>query len=264
MRKFFLALSIGGVFFVACSKEPTQSESGVSGGTVRFRTHILQTKATEMSFEEGDAVSIFASDEYGGVLESLNYADNSEYVYKSGEFCPDSSEDGISYPDEYTSLHFYAVWPYSSSYSGNELNFSVSQDQTSQDEYAASNLMLARTDAIHSETVDLNFDHLMCKVVINIHSDNFPTGDRICAFNNVYTDVIVNMNDASVTTTGSQGFVYGSLNGTNSFKAILPPQTIPAGTQFFLFQIGENSWQWKPTKAIILTSGVEYVYDLSI
>ena len=72
MRKFFLALSIGGVFFVACSKEPTQSESGVSGGTVRFRTHILQTKATEMSFEEGDAVSIFASDEYGGVLESLN------------------------------------------------------------------------------------------------------------------------------------------------------------------------------------------------
>lgn len=250
---------------MSCTKEPLQSETGVSDDSaVRFRAQLSQTRATESSFESGDAISIFASNDYSGTLYSYNYADNSEYHYYSGEFSPATSEDVISYPDSYTSLYFYAVWPYSSSYSGSTLNFSVKQDQTTASDYASSNLMIAKTDATREETVDLNFDHLMCKVIINIKSDNFPAGEWLSMFNNVYTDVTLNLNDGTVSTTGSQTFVIGSKNGTNSFKVLLPPQTIPSGTQFLVFSIGEDTWQWKPSRALVLASGVEYEYTLTI
>lgn len=264
MRKILLSLLIGGGVCLSCVKENVLSDCVTGDNSVTFRTHLSDTRATESSFENGDAVSIFATDDYYGELGYDNYSDNSQYVYSSGEFRPAGSDDSIAYPDEYTSLHFYAVWPYSASYTGYELDFSVSQDQSTSESYAYSNLMLARTDETRAETVDLYFEHLMCKVVINIHSDNFPAGERICFFNNVYKDATINLNDGGVSTTGDQTYVYGSLNGTNSFKVLLPPQSIPAGTQFFIFQIGEKSWQWKPSKTLILASGVEYEYDLSI
>lgn len=264
MRKVLLTLLIGGVGFLACTKEPVQSETVVNDEAVTFRAHLSQTRATESSFESGDAISIFASNDYDGTLDYTNYADNSKYVYKSGEFLPASSEDAISYPDEYTSLYFYAVWPYSASYSGSQLSFSVNLDQRTNSSYAKSNLMLARTAASRSQTVDLKFDHLMAKVIINVESNDYPAGEWTSFFNNVYTDVTVNLNDGSVSTTGSQYYVIGSKNSSTSFKVLLPPQTIPSGTEFLYLQIGEEVWQWTPTKALILASGVEYEYNLTI
>lgn len=264
MKKVLLALLIGGVGFSSCMKESMRTEMGMADGFVTFRSDLSQTKATESSFESGDAVSIFASDEYSGALYSNNYANNSEYVYNSGEFRPAEAEDAVSYPDEYSSLYFYAVWPYSSSYSGSSLNFSVQIDQSTSSGYAASNLMLARTDATKAGTVDLNFDHMMSKVIINIKADSYPPGEWVSLFNNVYTDVALNLNEGSLDTKGSLGYVYGAKNGNNSFKVLLPPQTIQAGTQFFIFEIGEKGWQWKPSQTIILSPGVEYEYTLSI
>lgn len=261
MRKLLPAIMLM-AFLFSCSKTPTPEP--VQESVVTFRAASLQTRATESSFEKGDSISVFASDDYYGELSENNYSDNSVYVYSSEGFAPASLKHGISYPDEYTSLSFYAVWPYSSSYGGDGFSFEVQSDQSEPDDYAASNLMIARTDATHSDVVDLHFDHLMCKVVININSDNFPTGERLCLFNNVYTESYVDLDDATVETVGEQTMIWGSLNGTNSFKALLPPQTIVSGTQFFVFQIGEKAWQWKPSENLILASGVEYEYDLYI
>lgn len=264
MRKVLMTLPLAGVMLLSCSKQPIESLIEDREDIVTFRHVSQMTKATESSFEEGDAVSVFASDDYYGELGSYNYSDNSEYIYSSGQFRPASSEDGITYPDEYTSLCFYAVWPYSSSYHGDEIDFEVHVDQSYPEDYAASDLMLAVTDATHSETVDLYFDHLMCKIVINIHGNEFPTGEWICMFDNVYTEAVVNLNDRSASAVGELGYVLGSLNGNNSFKVLLPPQTIKNGTEFFYFAIGEDTWLWTPEQSIILTSGVEYVYDLYI
>lgn len=259
---FSLFVGAGVLLTLSCS-EMTSLPSG--GDSVSFRVSgLTDTKATETTFEESDAVGIFASDEYGGLLSSYNYADNKLHKYSSGEFIPVASTEGITYPDEYTSLAFYAVYPYSNLYSGSKIDFSVETDQTSPDAYTISNLMVARTAATREEVVDLTFDHKLCKIIVNLQSENFPVGDRKCLFTDVYTDVEVDLNDGSVETVGRTTNVYGSSNGTNSFKVILPPQVIEANTRLILLQIGNEKFKWAPSKDLILLSGTEYEIDLTI
>lgn len=252
-------LSVATLF--SCSKYQMPIDGTCDSVTFR---NVTQTKATESSFEDGDAISVFASDAYSGELEADNYSDNCEFVYSSGRFKPASDNDAIKYPDAYTSLSYYAVWPYSLSYSGDGFVFSVQPDQSYPAEYALSNLMIARTEATQNKTVDLIFDHMLCKIVINIHADSYPTGLWSCEFNNVYTDAAISLNDAGVETTGSRSAVVGAMNGTNSFKVILPPQKISARSRFLIFEIGDEVYQWRPEEDLEFIAGTEYVFDLSI
>ena len=258
-----LLLGAGVLLSFSCSKMTVSLPS--DGSPVSFRvTSTDETKATESAFEESDAVGIFASKSPDGKLDSKNYADNKLHKYSSGEFIPVASTEGITYPDEYTSLTYYAVYPYSNTYSGTQIEFSVETDQTYPDSYAISNLMTARTSATHEEVVDLTFDHKLCKIIVNLQSENFPTGERKCLFTDVYTDIVLNLNEGEVETVGKKTNVYGCSNGTNSFKVILPPQVIKAETRLILLQIGSEKLKWAPSKDLILLSGTEYEIDLTI
>ncbi len=261
MKKAFLSFC-GIVCALSCSEiSPTLSDVDQ---VVTFNDVSFLTKATESSFENGDPISVFATDDRYGDFGYDNYADNVKYVYSAGKFTPATYNDGITYPDDYTDLSFCAIYPYSTDYSESEIDFSVKLDQRASADYHDSNLMVAVTSATDSKSVDLAFDHMMCKVIVNYSGSNIPAGDTYMMLNDVYYTASIDLNEMKVETGTKVSPIIGCPNGTNSFKVLIPPQVIVSGTEFMYIVIGDKSWVWRPSKNLHLSSGTEYEYSLTL
>lgn len=259
MKKIILSLSAIAMLFVSCEQHETQPSYLPNPDAVAFSASIMpSTRATDISFESGDQISLYATDK--GSLYSSNYAHNVKYTYSDGVF---TTQEELSYPDRNTTLAFYAVYPYGS-YTTPDFTFSVNKDQTSHSAYTKSDLMTASNSARDQEVVDLVFNHNLTKVVINLNSTNLPAGTQSITFKNVYHKVSANLSSNTFKSTGSRTDVKASSNGTNSFKVILPPQTITKGDLFAEINIGGSKYIWEVERDLILSSGVEYVYNLSI
>lgn len=224
---------------------------------VSFRPRINpSTRATDLEFEQGDKISVFASE--GTVIQDSNYAENVEYVYDNGLF---TTQGTLIYPDEQR-LAFYAVYPYDV-YTAPSFNFYVNTDQSTHEKYTESDLMTASNVGYDNEVVDLDFYHRLSKVVINLNSENMPAGQQSVTFKNVYYGAQANLSSNSYNTISTErADIVASPNGTNSFKAILPPQTIVTGDVFVEITIGDRVFQWEIDRNLIFNSGVEYTYTL--
>lgn len=246
----------------ACTEvpvEPIIEQLPVNPDAVVFSANIQPaTRATDIAFEEGDEISVFATERNN--LQSSNYAQNIKYTYTDALF---TTSDELSYPDEYTYLSFYAVYPYDT-YSTPGFTFSVKKDQSSNEAYTKSDLMTASEVAKNQEVVDLTFNHRMTKVIIKLNSANLPAGEQKVVFENVLSKANVDLADNSYKGTGSTSEIVACPNGTNSFKVILPPQTIRKGTQFVDVTIGDKTYMWTVESDLILSSGVEYTYTLTL
>ena len=249
----------------SCSRVEVNEESFdllSSNEFVTFNTRIAQTRATEVEFENSDLISVFASENKDGSLQQSNFADNRKYVFQSSIFKPASTADGILYNKSSAPLTYYAVYPYSSNYKTPNISFTVKTNQSNVSDYYSSNLMAAHSEASEDGNVELEFNHMMSKVVITLQSNELPVGTQTALFNNVYKACDLNLNTKEVTFTGSTTSITPCSNGANSFKVLLPPQVIVSGTSFFQFSIGGYSWVWKPVATIILNPGVEYKYTM--
>lgn len=260
MKKIFIILAVAAL--AACTEmqtEPTVVKKPINPDAVAFNADVQgATRATDTSFDEGDEISVFATTKNN--LESSNYAQNVRYTYTDGMFT--TSED-LTYPDEDTYLSFYAVYPYSS-YSTPDFTFTVNKDQSDEKDYTASDLMTASQVAKNQEVVDLTFSHRMVKFVVKLNSDNLPAGNQKVTFKNVQRTVEADISDNRFKGTGALSEVTACPNGTNCFKVLLPPQTIRKGTEFARIQIGTDSYTWEVENDLILSSGVEYTYTLTL
>ena len=245
----------------SCVDNP--DDTNVSNGGFRkisFSANIKgATRATELQFENGDAISIFGSTTNS--IEEYNYAQNIRYEYADTKF---DSNYNLWYPNPMEDLTFYAVYPYGE-YTTPGFTFAVNTDQREHSNYTKSDLMTASAPGNNSKVVDLTFTHRLSKVVINISSSNMPAGEQSIIFKNVksYASVDLKSNTFS-SIEGSRADIIGSSNGTNSFKVILPPQTITAGSEFVEIVIGNRVFSWVVDRDLIFNSGVEYSYDLEI
>ena len=261
MKKTFFACLLMAVA-ISCSEipeEPGIEQIPVNPDAVAFYANIQNTtRATDLSFEEGDEISVFATEK--NVLQTTNYAQNIRYTYNNSLFV---TSDDLSYPDEYTTLSFFAIYPYDS-YTTPEFTFEVNTDQSNNGAYTESDLMTASQIAKNQDLGDLTFSHRMAKVVINLSAANLPAGDQSVTFNDVLTQAKADLTVNSFKGTGSRTSVQACPNGTNSFKVLLPPQTITRGTEFVDILIGNKAYVWEVEADLILASGVEYNYTLTL
>ena len=257
MKRITLYMMAAMLLSISCNQESDTPVSDANPDAVAFSANIREiTRATDIAFEDGDQISLFASDK--GSIYSDNYAQNIKYTYSEGLF---TTQDELVYPDRNTTLSFYAVYPFGS-YTTPEFTFSVNKDQSSHTSYTESDLMTASAAAMDQDVVDLTFNHNLTKIVINFASDNLPAGKQSITFNDVYYKAEANLASNTFKATGSRADVVSSPNGTNSFKVILPPQTITAGTELLDITIGSENYVWTVERDLILASGVEYVYTL--
>lgn len=205
----------------ACSmKEDPAAENKA----LRFTTNLTYfgTKATETSFETGDAVSLFV----GEPLDELNV----KMTFSGDELVPEHS---IVWPediDKTVPVNFFAVYPYKEDWEDLvDLNvFSVAPDQSTHEAYTASDLMganfMAYSDAT---TIPLNFTHRLSRVVIENYSD---VEIKDIYLKGVYGKARVGVwHGTPVETVGEKGMVRaGKLSSqyynSRRWAAIVPPQ----------------------------------------
>lgn len=259
-RYFYICAMLAA--FAACTElqDVTEVEkTPVNADAIAFTADIQAvTKATDLAFEEGDAISVFAT--LKNAPQESNYAQNVKYTYRDALF---TTSADLSYPDEYTTLSFFAVYPYGD-YTTPEFTFSVNKDQSSHKAYTSSDLMTASKYAKNQEVVDMTFSHRMAKVIIKLNAANLPAGDQSVTFNDVLYTAEADLAYNIFSGKGKKADVVACPNGTNSFKVVLPPQNIDKGTEFVNVKIGDKTYVWTVEADLILSSGVEYTYTLTL
>lgn len=235
-------------------QEPQETES------IAFTAKIKGgTRATDLQFEEGDEISVFATE--GESLSESNYAQNVCYNYEDNMF----STDGVlSYPSASQDLTFYAVYPYAKYDTPNFL-FEIQTDQREHENYTLSDLMTASAVGNNNKVVDLVFNHRLSKLIINITSENMPIGEPVVTLKNVKYIASASLNSNEFTSVeGAYTDVIAAPNGTNSFKVLLPPQAFTKDSALAEIVIGNKTFTWILDRDMVLNSGVEYSYTIEL
>lgn len=271
MNKRLILMLLCPLMIVACNKQvpekkpvPEQPEPQKEG--ISFKGTIKpMSRATDNGFEAGDAIGVFAVEKttgnVSGRLMSSNYADNVKYVYSNGLFSGATSV--IEQPTDKPLMFYKAVYPYSSDLR-NEFSFAVGSDQSNSSSYTMSDLMTADTEATTEVTPHLVFSHKLSNIIINLKYEEKPGGSEQMFFNNVLVEAKANINENTFTAFGTTKTVIASGNGNNSFKVILPPQTIAEKVTLITLKVGSKTFTFFPESDFIWKSGMQYTYDVTV
>ena len=242
IAKFFAAAA--SICLVAVGCTAIQEENVTVGNReIKFKASVgsFQVKATDTSFESGDAIGLFAGDP----VDQYNV----RLVWQNGTLTP---ETPIYWGEEQLvdqSTLFCAYYPYNEELEDNWMIFSVKEDQTTHEAYTASDLMFASTYSTPAEgEVNLTFVHKLAKIVFNIENKLESDAVAEVILGNVYGSFGGYVDSPDEFHYGGEQINIKAAKGYNAagevvWSAILPPQAV------------------KPTVMLITESGKEYVYN---
>lgn len=261
-KKLMLALA-SFILVTSCSNKDSEIMPQV-GETVDFTASMKTvSRATETTFEEGDKIGVYAVNAQANTASILqpsgNYADNVRYTYNNGKFI---NAQGIVRPTD-SGLRYYAIYPYTTP-CGPTFKFNVKTNQNASGQYTLSDLCTAVSDITSNKEVDLVFSHRLSHVVVNLQGELLGTGTATVRLNNVNTGCDADLNANTFTAYESRNTVYCADNGTNSYKAIIAPQTIEDGSAFLTVSLNGKEHTLKASSDIRLTSGKQQVFNLTI
>lgn len=172
--------------FTACSSDDAESQSVQQDRTIRLTSSVERgsTRATtdpqsSKSLSTNSKLAIWAINQTGPA--ALTNGNNEQYTVDNlGNLAPSTSGHTMNWPNDAT-LDFYAYAPYNSGYSYNAANtFSVQTDQSTEANYLASDLVLAKATGktyAANTPVALQFNHLLSKINITINKAENATVD---------------------------------------------------------------------------------------
>lgn len=263
LKPKYFPLAVIAALLTACS----QNEENIltSSNGVCFTASIGQnhTRATEESFEANDAISVFAfKNEIG--FSGEEYAHNRKYSFQNQQFTADE-QNIIKQPTDGSQLSYVAVYPYSEAADA-IFTFQVKEDQATGSNYTQSDLMMASTYLTDNQSPTLMFSHCLSSIVVNLSFAKAPAGNVSVKITNVLTTAAVNLATATFAGNGETSkSVIAAYNGTNSYKAILPPQTTNAGNTGIEIIVGDATpLSYKFPETIEWKSGIRYNYTLYI
>lgn len=262
---------LAGVIIASCQNlEDTPDDTYQLGeDAIRFCPSIAGiSRATDTSFDNGDAISVFAVESTSSNTNGLFgngdlYATNSRYICSNQNFS--ATDNGIQFPSSDSKLGFHAIYPYNANIAVSKLplyEFSVNKKQNEGTNYTKSDLMIAYTLSDSKDIVPLTFSHKMCKVIINLNTESLPVGTPSIVLNSVLTSVRANLNLNTFQSYGESTDLTMATNGTLSFKCVLPPQTVYKDKVLAAIVIGGYNYNWILEKTIEWKSGIEYTYNL--
>ena len=133
-------------------------------------------------------------------------------------------------------MAYFAIYPYQSAAS-NKFQFSVKNDQSKYAAYTASDLCTAYAEPTTADNVMLEFKHRLSCVAIKLYGANLASKGISAKLNNVYTSCNVDINANTYTATGAKGNVIMGEQSSDTYQAIIVPQTISSGQNFILLTL---------------------------
>ncbi len=263
MKKLALILMTLAVL-ASCKKaeEPTpapQPNPEPESELVPIKIATSMTRATDYAFETGDNVGLFVVNEPKSLQASGNHADNSKFTFDGTKWNADKE---LYWLDATTKADFYCYYPYTSSVSSiTAFPFQVSQDQSTEIGYKASDLMWGKVAGVAPtpDPVVINVSHSMSCLIINLKAG---TGWKEEDINNaevtlcgLKTAARINLADGVTTAEGDASEIKPNSIGNGAFRALVVPQKI-SDAGLVRIKVGENIYTLKTT--IDLKSGKQH------
>ena len=263
-QKMMLAMA-SCVIAASCSNTEEQIFPEEGKKSVSFTASMKNlSRATETEFEENDKIAVYAvqEDESGNTIlrSSGNYADFVTYTYQGGKFV---NEQGIVCPSDF-GVRYFAIYPSTAGANVPTSKFYVKTDQSASGQYTLSDYCTAVSDVTMEKNVNLIFSHRMSHVIVNLEGEGIGAGIPTVKLNNVNTGCNIDLNANTFTAFESRNTVYCTDNGTNSYKAIIVPQTIKKGSSFITVVLNGKEFVLDAESDIVLGSGKQQVFNLVI
>jgi hypothetical protein len=220
MRKILSLLTLTTVI-VSCQTggdnphEPTQKRVTISP-VITLPANSAITRATELSFEEGDEIGVTIVKKDGTA-----HAENASMTFKEGVFNGD-----VAWYEGMDASKIIAYYPRSNN--GVPTSFSVSTDQTNTG-YEMSDLMGAvKADAVPTnDAVSVTFKHLLSKIIFNVNQTDEEI--RSVVLQNSIPTAIVDLEKLTVTadpTVPAADIKAQTVSTGSVYRAVIVPQTV--------------------------------------
>jgi formylglycine-generating enzyme required for sulfatase activity len=256
-------ITAAAALFAACTQDDFLP-SGTGSEQIAFRlafagegaqTRVSTAADFSSAWQTGDEVGLFAVSHASGSPASLaasgNHTDNARLTRGTGEW---TNSLVISWPEGGNQLDFYAFYPYQTVSDATGMTFTVQADQSTGTSFNKSDLLLAKAinASPSASPVTLAFSHAMALVQMEISNADATTAVTL---QGAKLSVTIDWATAapSVTATGTAaGIKMFRVSGTNLFRALVAPQTLPAGISFKVSGGGADMFG---TEAVTLTQG---------
>lgn len=256
--------------------EPVVEGSGIP---INLESGIVQaaTKVNAQGFETGDALGLYAvnyseSNQTPGVLQvEGNQADHVKYVfdYEDWKWTPVAP---VYYKDVNTNVDLYVFYPHAEPQSVEAYTFEVQKDQSSAETdgklagYEASDFLWAKVENVAptEAKIKVQMNHMMAgALVVLAEGEGFDAAgdwnllDKKVLVTNTTRKATIDLSTGTVSPLGgpqTTGIVMCPQTD-GSFRAIVVPQTVDAGTALFSITVGGQSYSFSKSENFTYVPG---------
>ena len=243
---------------------------------------VAVTRVNDNGFCDGDEMGVYIVDYQGttpGTLQnSGNRGNNVKHTFDEAAYKWNSAYD-VYWKDEHTHIDIYGYYPFSSPEDVNAYPFEVQKDQSTaatsseMGGYEASDFLWGKTaDVAPTEKViRLPMRHRMSSPRITLaEGEGFAEGEwtgleKQVLVRNTRRSAVINLADGSITATGDIPQT-GTIPYVKDdvFRAIVVPQTVPAGTILFTITVNGVVYDFKKEEAFTYTSGKMHNFTIQV
>lgn len=219
---------------VGC-KEPLPEEPIIPEGKLPINLSLSTTRANDGSYEAGDQIGLYVANYADGAATQLassgNHVNNMQFTMTDGDWTPATK---LYWKDKSTRADFYAYYPYQNTVADvTALPVSVQADQSSEDNYWASDLLWGKTSGVAptESAVNIATSHALSNLLIYVEPGYGFTAESLDAanvsveINNVKTAGTLNLTNGVVTASGESGTIT-PWNTGEYYRALVVPQTV--------------------------------------
>ena len=260
--KIFFAAALSALMLSACSSDDTALSQPAAEGEVAFQltsstvqavAHRAATNLNETKLTSGD-VSVFIS---------TNYA--TQYTYTAQSDGSLTSASTAYYPNDGSEIDIAACYPASaSSDASSAATFNVSADQSSDENYIASDLLWAQATGKSkaSGSVALAFQHKMAKIIVNVTAGSGVTSIGNITLKNIKRRVSFTASTGVVSAAQEIGGNTDVLIGGNNNAACIPAQTLNGEFLTIVTDQGTATYSFTSSKEVV--AGNQYTLNITV
>lgn len=254
-------------------------------GVISLSGEITQeavTRANDSGFANGDVMGVYIVDYNGtepGVLQnSGNRGDNVRHTYDESNAKWNSAYD-LYWKDKHTRIDVYGYYPFGKPEDVNNYEFTVFTDQNrtpdneSMGSYEASDFLWGKVAGVEptQNVIRLPLAHRMANARVTlVEGSGFEPGEwsllkKQVLVTNTIQKAVIDLATGAVTPTGSvsPNSIVPSQRG-DEWRAIVVPQTVPAGTTLFNITIDGVPYTFAKNEDFTYVSGKMNNFAISI
>ena len=282
----YIAITICVVLCAGCA-EGLFGEDGTQHCTRRIELlgeidQVAVTRVNDGGFCDGDGMGIYIVDYKAGtpgtLQQSGNRADNVCYTYDEANRKWNSDYD-VYWKDFHTHIDVYGYYPYAQSVNIDNYTFNVQRDQSTATAdgkmggYEASDFLWGKLSDVAptSAALRLLLRHRMSSACVKLlKGEGFTESewegiDKTVFATNLARKASINMTDGTVKVAGSvEKLATIPLQVNDEWRAIVVPQTVPAGTTLFNITIGGAPYKFAKNEAFTYVSGKMMKFNIRV